>query len=149
MYWNLVHTYSYMYQYSTAVHVCYCTTRVGSYSCTPRVRYILPVQGCPSVSYRSMILHGNVTSTGGYSCTGGATARAYMYYTVLYGRYSSYSLYQVLSAWGGLRYLYWNSHTRCWRRGRVIMWRSIAELVENKEGTQRDTDRTATTCIST
>ena len=33
--------------------------------------------------------------------------------TVLYGRYSSYSLYQVLSAWGGLRYLYWNSHTRC------------------------------------
>ena len=85
------YTYSYMYRYSTgtAVHVFYCTTRVGSYSCTPAVH----------TRYRGVLQSHSMVPR--YWCT------------VLYGRYSSCSLYQVLSAWGGLRYLYWNSHTRC------------------------------------
>ena len=62
------------------------------------------------VSYRSMILVMLPVPVG--TAVLGGLPRAHTC-TVLYGRYSSYSLYQVLSAWGGLRYLYWNSHTRC------------------------------------
>ena len=73
-----------------------CTTRVGSYSCTPLVHTINTGTG---VSFSLIVWYWYYYQ---YQWVLGGLPRAYTdTCTVLYGRYSSYSLYQVLSAWGG------------------------------------------------